>query len=1183
MLCRLLRAWVACARAFAAARAESLVVGFHRVFIGALTPALRPLTGLLCMLGCAILATPAHAQSENDYVPIPSFYQEPGQHPNRDYVNQHFHERIDPFTGKLQLHYVDLVVPGNGGLDIQVTRSYTSLDEKLAEPTPYGQGWTMHFGRILRDADVALCDFNQGPTLNPVLELPDGSRQILYVGFDQVSFISASRWKAVCGPGGGLIVFSPDGTQYEMTVQGMTIGSPGASQQVWYPARIVDRNGNTLTFTYEDYPLFKAVKTVTGSDGRLVEFNYTVAASGSGLLTSVVSGTRTWTYQYIPIPNFLGHGYYLEEVHRPDGTLWKYEYNAAFPIDTPGRASVRKVTYPSGGTIEYSYGFVYFSANHVLPRSSVVTQKLADGATWTYTYRPATVAYDPQAPFDVQMLDETTVQAPNGNTAYLHFGYNSARSGYVWAIGLLMAKNTGALENEAYGWAFQTISNQTNLRPGGNLVFDAVASAPVLAVREINRDGQTYTTTYSDFDVYGNPGQAAEAGTDSRTTTLTYFIDPVRWIIRTRKDETTDTIGTITRTFDANANLLTEDRYGVTTTFTYHPNGDLATRTDARGSIVSYSDYKRGIPQSESQPESVSITRVVSDDGNVTSETDGEKATTTYQYDGLNRITGITHPLGNPVTVAWTATTRTISRGNYRLVTTYDGFGREINAAHTDLTRTETITQTSQYNALSQRVFVSYPNATVGTRFEYDMLGRSIAIKHVYDPAAGTSESQRAYNYVANTAQVQNERGYITTYTYRGYGDPASRDLMAITAPVANTSVSIARNGLGQITAVTQDGLTRNFTYDSRFFLVSRSEIETGTTAYGRDALGNMTSRQVTAPTASAVTTFAYDGRNRLSAITYPAGTSSVTRTYFKDDKLKSIENADVRRDYVYDANKRLTQETLTVGPQSFVVQYAYNDNDALNVLTYGSGKTVTYSPDAFGRPTQAAPYVTAVSHHPSGQVSSITYANGVQTTVALNARRWPSSLSITKAAAIFSTTYGYDGVGNLTSVSDTVDSSYNRTLGYDGVDRLTTAIGSWGFGGFSYDGLGNITQQVGGSFLNLTYTYTANRLRSISGVGTTLRIFGYDVYGNVQENGLGGLFAYDDALNMKCANCGLPHQSAYAYDGAGTRVSMQYTGGTTYFVYGSGGNLLWEKLPSGTIKEYIYLDGKQVAVRQQQ
>lgn len=1126
------------------------------------------------------------AQTVPDLEPIPRFYQEPGPHPNRDYVNQHFSEHIDPFTGKLQLHYVDLFIPGNGGLDLKVQRSYSSLNENLGEPVPYGDGWTMHFGRVLRKSTVAICDFNQSPTVNPVVELPDGSRQILYVGTDGASFISTARWKATCATGGnGLIVHAPDGTQYEMTEQGITIGSPSASQQVWHTSRIVDRNGNTLSFTYDTYPLFKAVKTITGSDGRSVTFNYTTGASGSGLLTSVTDGARTWTYVYKAVPGYLGHAYYLIEVQRPDGASWKYDYNETLTAN-PGSYSLRKLTYPTGGQLDYTYGFVNFATNPVIPRSTVVTQKSGDNGSWTYAYRPATLLYNPNATTpDPLMFDETTVQAPNGTTTYWHIGYNSVSSGSVWSIGLLAARNIGGQENQALAWNSQTISNQTNLRPGGTLAFDNAVAAPMLAIKEINRNGQVYRTEFSSFDAYGNPGQIAETGTDSRTTTLTYFTDPMKWIIRQKKDETTSSTGTITRSFDLSGNLLTETRYGVATNWTYYASGDVATRTDARNNTINFGNYKRGIPQTETHPESVAISRVVSDQGNITSQTDGESVTTTYQYDGLNRLTGITHPVGNAVTAAWTANTRTVTRGSYREVTTCDAFGRVARVDHTDTARSETISQTYQYNAVGQRIFASYPNALVGTRFERDMLDRLTAIKHVYDPAGGTFDAQRLFSYVNNTSQVQNERGYVTTHTYRGYGDPDQRDLMVIASPEPNTSVTITRNGLGQITGVTQDGVARTFGYDTRYFLTSKVEPETGTTTYGRDAVGNMTSRQVSgAGGTSPVTSFGYDGRNRLTSITYPAGTPSVTRTYYKDDLLKSIDNGVARRDYVYGPNKRLTQETLAIGAQSFVAQYAHDGNDALNVMTYGSGKTVTYSPDAFGRPTQAGPYVTSVSHHPSGQVSGITYANGVQTNLQLNARRWPASLNVTRGAALFNTAYGYDGVGNVTSISDSIDGSYNRTLTYDAIDRLKLANASaaWGSGGYEYDGRGNITRQIMGSFTDLTYTYDSNRLRTISGVGTLLRTFGYDVYGNVTEDGGGRVFAYNDALTMTCARCGQANQITYAYDGAGMRVSMQQSSGTTYFVYGAAGNLLWEKASTGTVKEYVYLDGKQIAVRQQ-
>lgn len=115
---------------------------------------------------------------------VPDYYSEPGINPNRDYVNQNFSEYIDPFSGKLQLHCMDLCIPGNGGMDIKVQRLYTSLDDELTNQDSQsimGFGWTVHFGRIRR-SDSASCGGNDlaSSNDNPVLQLPDGKEEVFF-------------------------------------------------------------------------------------------------------------------------------------------------------------------------------------------------------------------------------------------------------------------------------------------------------------------------------------------------------------------------------------------------------------------------------------------------------------------------------------------------------------------------------------------------------------------------------------------------------------------------------------------------------------------------------------------------------------------------------------------------------------------------------------------------------------------------------------------------------------------------------------------------------------------------------------------------------------------------------------------------------------------------------------------
>jgi YD repeat-containing protein len=260
-----------------------------------------------------------------------------------------------------------------------------------------------------------------------------------------------------------------------------------------------------------------------------------------------------------------------------------------------------------------------------------------------------------------------------------------------------------------------------------------------------------------------------------------------------------------------------------------------------------------------------------------------------------------------------------------------------------------------------------------------------------------------------------------------------------------------------------------------------------------------------------------------------------------------------------------------------------------LDTVTYGSGKVITYSPDAFGRPTQAAPYVTAVSHHPGGAISSMSYANGVKTDIGLNERQWPSTLKIAKGSAVFDKTYYYDRIGNVTTILDAADNS-RRDMTYDDIDRLVSATGPWtGLYKASYDGRGNIQRQAltngTAEYFSRAYTYDPNsdKLLNVSetnGATTTPYDYNYDVYGNVTGKGAIA-FAYNDASNMRCSNCGKPNEALYDYDGGNMRVRLTKGGVATYFVYGLGGKLLWEQVPGVSLKEYFYVGGKQIATRE--
>ena len=357
----------------------------------------------------------------------PNHYEEPGLQPGREYINQHFAEHIDPLSGNLSLQYVDVFIPGNGGFDLKVVRSYNQ--RKINEYySPFGRGWDIHFGRI---RNITLqTDCNTANPQSMLLELPDGSLQTLYKSNAtptripntlSTDFITTQLWKAKCDPAsGGVIVYSPDGSQYDMTIR--TERSNPASGY-WLVSKITDRNGNTATFIYEDQPNSgrKEVKSVTvttdAESQRLITLIYSL-----GRLTSITSGGRTWTYL---VSSNSGSYNTLTSMTPPVGSAWQYTYYGDRGSTVAGSYSLRQLTYPQSGTITYDYGFEFFLQGVLgSPQSTVVKSKVTADGNWGFAYTPS--------PASSTTDDITIVTLPwslgSETITYKHFGYNTVNT-----------------------------------------------------------------------------------------------------------------------------------------------------------------------------------------------------------------------------------------------------------------------------------------------------------------------------------------------------------------------------------------------------------------------------------------------------------------------------------------------------------------------------------------------------------------------------------------------------------------------------------------------------------------------------------------------------------------------------------------------------------------------------------
>ncbi len=295
------------------------------------------------------------AQIINPSVLEDPFYQQKGSFdiPRERTVSpfQHVEESVDPFTGNLNLLHTDLILPGNGGLDLKIHRSYnsriwgrkdTSFPGLIAsnERSVMSLGWSFHFGRVR----------NPGSD-SPVIEMPDGSTHPMYQSSVAGQKISRERW---------IFRFNNNISKYELVLTDGTVYTFAPANQygtadgvvIYQVDSITTPNGNTITLSYQTGDP-RLITSILDSANRSITFNYTTITNGTCLvdhnhhkaLTSIVANGKTYTYFY----QLINCSLLLTEAKPPVGPSWKYTYHTT----NPGLYELKTVTYPSGAVLTY--------------------------------------------------------------------------------------------------------------------------------------------------------------------------------------------------------------------------------------------------------------------------------------------------------------------------------------------------------------------------------------------------------------------------------------------------------------------------------------------------------------------------------------------------------------------------------------------------------------------------------------------------------------------------------------------------------------------------------------------------------------------------------------------------------------------------------------------------------------
>lgn len=1000
---------------------------------------------------------------------------------------------------------------------------------------------------------------------------------------------------------------------------------------------ITANDGRTVSFTYGSGSSENLIKTITYND-RVWEYIY----SGSELVQVIRPDGKSWEYDITEVKMNVWdgsecslkepfHSNFTHIVKHPDGAIGTFEFSGQMH----GRSNVIK-TKLKPNIDEYVICRDY--VNYALVSKTLSGAGLSP-MTWQYEYSNNRGTWSSDTPTSNQLLsgarppsidrenhNSTTVVAPDGSETVYFYNrdFSSFKEGSLMAIDVYDIDGSTLLSRTEYSYGTEgasfgfTGTMFENNRP-------SVARVNKTQVK-VTQNSDTFFSNYSSFDNYGNSGHIEELNNfngKKRYTKQTYLNDTTNWLIglprqtfisSTSTFPTTPASETTYHSATGSYKSLPNYHYSFGRWFkrneTYHISGSQAglpqkVRWNATNRWIEYGTYKRGIAQTVRSPQSLSASsqyayREVDDNGWVTKVTDFEGNCVNFDYDELGRKT-LVDPCGsnwNNITVTYTNTAdneglsgiesgmlkRTVSRGTYKRVTYHDGLLRAKLTKEWDTANTATTRYTrASYDEQNRPIFQSKPHssssAQYGINTTYDGLGRTVTIDD------NTTGGQISYSYLSNNrVQVNDNEGNVTTTTYLAYGSPAQHSPTNISSPESVTTV-MTYNLHGNVTSISQGGLTEYRVYNSYQQLCKSVRADIGNKAYNNNALGEVvwqahgdsvsgsTSTCDNTVNADEKSTITYDNLGNIRTVTFGDGTPTKTYSYDKNSQLTTLTFGDVSQNYTYNDINLLTHERLQIESIDWTVEHKFDANGNKSHVVYPGGGSLYLSPNALGQATRVGGFATNVSYHANGVVAAFTHQNGCSNTTTL----YTSGLVNVQRSLCGSTNavynqYTWDANGNLTFLDDKQSNTYDLRLTYDGLDRLDN-IKNGGYsliGDMNYDPMGNITKfdSVSGT---IHYQYNSSTKRLESTTGQKAYSFSYDERGNVTDNGFHS-FTFNLANQMVSAD-----GNDYIYDGHNRRVKTDDGNGVRYSMYLMDGTLIHERI-NGSNREYYYLGNQLVA-----
>ena len=559
--------------------------------------------------------------------------------------------------------------------------------------------------------------------------------------------------------------------------------------------------------------------------------------------------------------------------------------------------------------------------------------------------------------------------------------------------------------------------------------------------------------------------------------------------------------------------------------------------------------------------------------GRVSAQVDADGTTTTYGYDAVGNLTQKTTALGTPD-----------QRG---LLAQYDVQGRLVRSLSSDGAALLDGTQTTAQVAA---IWDQY-----GTTYAYDAAGRLTS-----EIAPGNDRTVFFYDDAGQLRFTVDGTGSVTLTTYNMHGQ-LTQQAVGVTVISAATLPTLVGGLLSASANAAMALFFRAFVYDAdvrivaydydqNFRLSTVYDADGNTTAYTRNAFGdvatattNTRTSTLVSPTSSEtdviseVLTNTVDHRGNVidqaatmvtvatvtqSPAPAPAptpaaspavagGTRAPLLVHVPPEVPPTVTTTSTPlsdRKATYDAFGRVATSTDRTGATT---TYAYDTLGHVVTVTdaLGNGQSSTY--DAFGRvhtSTDARGDVTTYAYNDALRSVAVTTAEGITTTTTANAEGQVHSIT---DGAGNTTSYAYDADGNLLTVTSPAGVVTNT---YDAADHLLSTTDAAGTRvAYGYDAIGRVlTRTVDPTGLNLQTTYkydgAGNRVQTTDPRGI-VTLTTYDGAGDVLTStvdptglNLTTTYTYDQLGNVLSVTSPAGVVTQYFYDILGRRVSY-YTG----------------------------------------